>query len=458
VELNILEVAQRIGAEVIGSHSPVITGVSIDSRQIQRGDLFVPLPGERVDGHDFIAQAQAKGAVASLVERGRQGNFPGLTLLVVEDNLTALQQLAAYWRDQLEVQVVAVTGSNGKTTTKDMVASILARLGPTVKNPGNYNNDIGLPLTLFQARKEHRFIVVEMGMRGLGEISRLAAIARPHIGVVTNVGPVHLELLGSLTNIARAKGELIAALPPDGWAVLNGDDPHVKAMAAQHKGQSLFFGLNSGQLKAQGIRQDGGGVAFTLCWEGEKADVQLPLPGRHNVYNGLAAAGVGLTLGASLEDIRRGLATFEPSKMRMEVCPLPQGIVVLNDAYNASPLSMAAALDTLEDFPGEMKIALLGDMLELGPQGVELHRQLGRQGAKIVDALITIGPLGREIAQGAKEAGLTRVEHCADHGEALEILEKWAEPGSVILVKASRGMALERVITPFIARRSGHDG
>lgn len=450
--LSIEDVLKATGGELIGDPPSSLTGVSIDSRKIKPGELFIPLRGERTDGHEFIPHAMERGAGASLVEEDQLERWQGLggPLVVVKDALIALQELAAYRRESLRARVIGITGSNGKTTTKDMLAAILSRMGPTLKSPGNFNNQIGLPLTLLGADDRHDYVVLEMGMRGLGEIRELTSIARPCAGIVTNVGQVHLELLGSLDNVARAKGELIEALGPEGIAVLNADDERVAAMGATHRGRTVFYGLAGGDLRAKEINEGPRTLRFTLYGPLLSHDVEaaIPMPGRHNVYNALAAAACAAALGADSAAIAEGLGSFEPTAMRLQIEELSCGATVLNDAYNASPASMRAALATLENLAEGFKIAVLGDMLELGPEAVQLHRDVGRLAAGIVDYLVVVGPLGAEIAQGARMAGLPddQIAVCQDNGAALAELTGILRPGATVLVKGSRGMRLEEVV------------
>ena len=450
--LSIGDVLKATGGEPIGDPPAVLTGVSIDSRTVEPGELFIPLRGERADGHEFIAHAMERGAGASLVEEGQRDRWQSLggPLVVVKDALVALHELAAYWRASLRARVIGITGSNGKTTTKDMLAAILSRMGSTRKSPGNFNNHIGLPLTLLQADAHRDYVVLEMGMRGLGEIRELSSIARPCAGIVTNVGQVHLELLGSLDNVARAKGELVEALGPQGIAVLNADDGRVAAMGASHSGRTVFYGLDSGDLRAKGIQEGPRAISFTLYGPLLPHEVQVAvgMPGRHNVYNALAAAACAASLGADAEAIAEGLEDFQPTEMRLQVEELPNGATVLNDAYNASPASMRAALATLKNLAEGFKIAVLGDMLELGPEAPELHRDVGKLAADIVDYLIVVGPLGAEIAQGARMAGLPddQIAVCLDNRSVLAELAGILRPGATVLVKGSRGMHLEEVV------------
>src|SRR5690606_9403636 len=345
------------------------------------------------------------------------------------------------------------------TTTKDMAAAILSARWATRKSEGNYNNEVGLPLAILAAPADVEALVLEMGMRGPGQIRQLAAIARPDVGVVTNVGPVHLELLGSLERIALAKQELVEALPRDGWAVLNGDDPRVRAMARRCAGQVLLYGVETGSkapgagldLWASAVESRGlDGIAFTLHWQGQSARVTVPVPGRHQVYNALAAAGAALALGGDLEGVVQGLAAFahHASAMRLEIRRRADGVRVINDAYNASPASMAAALVLLREVHGARRVAVLGDMLELGPWSEAAHEEVGRQAAEAgVDWLVAVGQWRATVIAAAVAAGLPaeRTVACPDAAAAADRVAALVEPGDVVLIKASRGLALERV-------------
>lgn len=462
--LTLADIAAAVDGRLSADAPPArVTGVSIDSRTIKPGELFVPIKGERFDGHTFLSEAVQKGAAAVFVQDGHDGArvLPTeVPLVVVRDTLEALQRLAAWHRTQFDGPVVAVTGSNGKTTTKDLVAAVLSQKYPVLATTGNLNTEIGMALTLLRREPDHQAIVVEMGMRGPGQIASLVRIARPAIGVVTNVSPVHIELLGSLDAVALAKQELVEGLPADGIAILNADDARVRAMAAHTRAKVLTYGLHpEAEVRAEDVQVLGvEGVAFRLVTSSGVASVNLAFPGRHNVANALAAAAVGLSCGLEVREIAAGLSQAIPSGMRMQVERLAGEIVVLNDAYNASPASMKAALQALADLPARRRIAVLGDMLELGAIADEAHRAVGSECLAFgVDRLITVGDGGQAIAEGAKAAGFTSaaVSSVSAPEEVAKLLIDEVEAGDVILVKASRGLALERVIE---ALRSGLEG
>lgn len=473
------------GELVQGEMGNGFAGVSCDSRTVQPGELFVPLAGERVDGHRFIDVALAAGAAGFLFARGEGTLWERLTDLslawplqvgerypfavAVDDPLAALQRLAAYYRGRFLIPVVGVTGSVGKTTTKDLLAAVLSTRWRTVVTQGNYNNELGLPLTVFRLDRTTEAACFELGMRGLGQIEALAAIVRPTVGVVTNVGETHLELLGSRERIAQAKGELIEALPPDGVAVLNADDPRVAAMAPRSRAQVRFYGVRaSGEpetarrldVAATGVASAGvRGVRFTLEAGGETRPVALPVPGVHNVANALAAAAAGLALGLTLEEVVLGLSQARLTAMRLQVERGPQGCLVINDAYNASPASVKSALGLLlESQEGGQTVAVLGDMLELGEISQEAHREIGRSAAALgVDRLLGVGPLSRFTVEGARQAGLAQAEAYESNAAALAALGRLG-PGDVVLVKGSRGMHMEEVIRGLLEVGAGkHD-
>ncbi|HIC92743.1 MAG TPA: UDP-N-acetylmuramoyl-tripeptide--D-alanyl-D-alanine ligase [Anaerolineae bacterium] len=442
-----------------------LTEVVIDSRLAIPGSLFIALRGERRDGHDFVPDALERGAIAVIAEEKIKGyglrvNFVEadsplspipypLTpiCLVVEDSLAALQRLAAYWRAKHDVRVIGVTGSVGKTTTKELIASVLSRRFHTLKSEGNYNTEIGLPLTLLHLKPSHERAVLEMGMYALGDIAQLAAIARPHIGVVTNVGPVHLERLGTIERIAQAKSELPAALPEDGVAILNGDDPRVRAMAEKTKARVFFYGLDeSCDLWASHIESKGlEGIRFLFHYGSEAVHAKVPLLGRHSVHTALAAAAVGLVEGESWGEIMDGLRNA--AQLRLVVVPGLRGSTILDDTYNASPASTIAALNLLEELEGR-RIAVLGDMLELGTYEEEGHRKVGRRAMDVVALLVTVGKRARIIGEEALLCGMDRdrVFMTENKEEAIAHLRHIVAPGDIILVKGSRGMRMEEIV------------
>lgn len=449
------DLAAVTGGEIVqGDPSATFSQVSTDTRKISPGDLFLALQGERYDAHNFLVQAALAGAGGMVFSRTVE--LPaGLPAVKVRDTLVALQALALWNRERCGVRLVGVTGSTGKTTTKDMIASILSTRLNTLKTAGNFNNEIGLPLTLLAIEPHHEAAVVEMGMRGLGEIDALCRIARPDGAVVTNIGETHLELLGSVSNIASAKGEILDYVPKGGFAVLDAASPYIRREAGRCRGKVVFFGLEQPcDLMAENIRAENGGSHFTTVVAGKKSDYFLPVPGRHNILNALAAIAVGLEFGLPEKDIAGGLATVEITGMRQEIAEAGD-VKIINDAYNASPASTRAALQLLKELAGERRrVAVLGDMLELGPRTVPGHRQVGEAAAQLgLERLVTVGDLAASIADGAAAAGmrLERIYRCAGNDEALAVLDGMLREGDVVLVKGSRSMRMERIVEGLLS-------
>jgi UDP-N-acetylmuramoyl-tripeptide--D-alanyl-D-alanine ligase len=463
-----------------------IRGAVIDSRLASPGCMFIALCGERQDGHDFVGDAIEKGAVAIIAERklavscatlsagawdpdaaDQSGQIglgdwqPGEPLcLIVPDSLIALQQVAAYWRRLHDVRVIGITGSVGKTTSKEVIATILGQRFRTLKSEGNYNNEIGLPLTLLNLTASHERVVLEMGMYDVGEIAQLAEIALPQIGVVTNVGPTHLERLGTIERIAQAKAELPQALPPaedGGVAILNADDEWVAAMANQTRARIFTYGLRPGaDLYANSIRSEGlEGIRFRFHYGRDSIYARVPMLGRHSVHTALRAAAVGLVEGLSWEEIMTGLRAHSP-QLRLVVVPGPSESTILDDTYNASPASSIAALNLLNELAehdaGGRKIAVLGGMYELGSYEEEGHKIVGRRSRDVADVLVVVGRLGRIIGEEALEAGMpSESVYCVEtNAEAIDLLRtlvKSGPTGDRILVKGSRSLAMEEIVT-----------
>jgi UDP-N-acetylmuramoyl-tripeptide--D-alanyl-D-alanine ligase len=453
----------RTIAEITGGHlmqngaSVELQGFSTDSRNLQPGELFIPLRGDNFDGHDYMNQAIQNGAAACLSEEMIGGLL--VPVIKVNNTLKALGDLAAAMRRQFAGPVVGITGTSGKTTCKEMLAAILESTGPGLKSAGNFNNLIGVPLTLFGLQPEHQWAVVEMGMSERGEISRLAEIARPNIGMITNVGAGHLENFDGISGVARAKGELFIALPSDGVALVNADDPEVSQLPIANGARRVLFGTaGEADVRAENIVGQNGSVSFDLVVEEDVKKVVMPLPGRHNVGNALAAAAAAYVLGVEMKQIVSGLQAFKPCPGRMELLALPDDIVILDDSYNANPLSVHAALDALHDLDSAgRRIAILGDMLELGPTGPELHYHIGTLAAERVDWLFTYGALAEEVARGAIESGLSqdKVFSATSHDELSASLLEILQSGDRLLVKGSRGMRMEKVINALrIARQA----
>ena len=424
-----------------------LSGISTDSRNIAPGALFIPLRGERFDGHDYLSQAVKNGAAACLSEEV----VAGLSVPVVRvaNTLRALGDLAATYRLQLRGPLVAITGSAGKTTTKEMLASILTQTGPGLKTAGNFNNLIGLPLTLFNLQPEHQWAVLEMGTSALGEIERLTEIAQPTIGVITNVGPAHLETLHGLDGVSRAKGELFAGLQ-GGMAIINLDDERVARLPIANGVGKLTYGeAKAAQVRAEQITVAADSVCFELVCAAGRVPVSLKVPGRHNVANALAAAAAALVMEVPLTTIAAGLNSFVPISGRMNLFPLPCGGVLLDDSYNANPLSVAAALAALQQQKGHgRRVAVLGDMLELGESAAQMHREIGARAADVVDLLVAVGDYAEAICAGAAAVGMQtkQLVKVADVTAATSYLQQNQRPGDRILVKGSRGVKLDKLV------------
>jgi UDP-N-acetylmuramoyl-tripeptide--D-alanyl-D-alanine ligase len=446
----------------------IITDVAIDSRLSIPGSLFVALPGERTDGHFFVSAAFARGAIAALVQQDMPAEFPVLDLrepltfaqaasvpapvcLRVDDTLAALQALAVAWRRRLDLRIVGVTGSVGKTTTKELIAAVLGTRYRTFKTEGNYNNEIGLPLMLLKLTEAHERAVLEMGFYQVGEIALLCEWARPHVGVVNNVYAVHLERAGSLDAIVQGKGELVAALPPapEGVAVLNRDDPRVMLMRERTQARIFTYGLDpTADLWADQIESRGlAGVYFHLHHGRETLHVRVPLLGQHSVHTALRAAAVGLVEGLTWQEIVEGLQSIGAVQLRLAAVRGPGESLLIDDTYNASPESTIAALNLLSEIDGR-RVAVLGDMLELGAFEETGHRMVGQRARDVADLLVTIGPRARLIAEEAGRAGLpaASIREFDTGDEALPYLRGLVRAGDVVLLKGSRGLRLDRLV------------
>ena len=468
IALSLAEVAAAVGGELTGppgaGPGSVPGSVTVDSRTVGPGDLFVALPGERVDGADFLPAAAAAGAAGALSTRPD----PALPCVVVADPVLALGRLAAAVHQRLVpggLVTVGITGSSGKTSTKDLLGQVLATAGPTVSPQGSFNNDIGLPLTVLTADAATRHLVLEMGSRGPGHIARLCGIARPRIGVVLNVGSAHLGEFGSAEVIATSKGELAEALPADGTAVLNADDPRVRGMADRTRARVVTTGVESADadVRATGVELDGQARArFTLVAAGEQHPVALQVVGVHQVANALSAAAAAIAAGLSPGQVAAALSAAGPrSRWRMEVSRRADGVTVVNDAYNANPESMRAALSALRGLEGRRRVAVLGAMGELGPGADAAHARLGRDAVRGgVDLLVAVGPDAVGLYTGALaewsagrdgSAGGAEPVHVPDRDAARRLLAGLLEPGDVVLVKASRSYALEVLAADLLA-------
>ena len=464
--LTIRHLVEAITEEKITGLGEVLSDAVVDSRQVTPGGLFVAMDGEAHDGHDYVADAFERGALAVLVERDVQLEASSLDLrkplakqlkqdleppiiLRVANTLEALQTAAKKWRVQSEARVIGITGSVGKSTTKELVADVLSRRYKTVRSPGNLNNEIGLPLSILRLTEAHERAVLEMGFYVPGEIALLCDIAKPQIGVVTNISQVHLERAGSMDAIVLGKGELVEALPPEGVAILNYDDPLVRELAERTQARVFYYGLSpDADLWASDV--EGLGLEGLRCviHHGEDAiHCRVPLLGRHSVHTILRAASVGIVEGLSWSEIIGGLQNTH-NQLRLVAVHTNSGALLLDDTYNAAPTSVIAALNLLDDLDGR-KIAVLGDMLELGEFEERGHRMVGARAAQVVDLLITVGERAEWIAEEARAAGLSesQVVVLGSGDEVVEYLDEKVGEGDVVLVKGSRGMRLDRIVT-----------
>jgi UDP-N-acetylmuramoyl-tripeptide--D-alanyl-D-alanine ligase len=453
----------------------VITEAVIDSRQVIPGSLFVAISGEKVDGHDFIEEAFRRGASFALTQKDTRGSFRILDLravssidafprenliaplcLRVENTITALQQIARYWRRKLDLRVVGITGSVGKSTTKELVAEVLSMRYRTLKSPGNLNNEIGLPLTMLRLGSGYQRAVLEMGFYVPGEISFLCDIALPQIGVVTNIGTVHAERAGSQEAIARGKAELIQTLPqaPEGVAILNFDDPWVRQMEEKTKARVFFYGLSrESNLWADNVTGLGlEGIRFRMHYLGETLHARIPLIGRHSVHTALRAAAVGLVEGLNWQEILEGLNQGH-TQLRLAAVRSPNGALLLDDTYNASPESMLAALTLLDELEGR-KVAVLGDMLELGPYERGGHEMVGLRAAQVANVLLTLGERAHVIAEAARRAGMKKssILEFDEFEPLMEWLQTNLAEDDVVLIKGSHGLRMDRITSMLEAR------
>jgi UDP-N-acetylmuramoyl-tripeptide--D-alanyl-D-alanine ligase len=457
MKLPLSRIAEFIGASSEVDPDSVVTGYSIDSRTIQPGQLFFAVKGERLDGHDFVEQALQHGAIAVVIRQDqlarysslrRNGAPPGLPLLAVDDTLLALQALATAVRRLWNKPVIGVTGSVGKTTTKEAIAHVLSSRYRVLKSEGNFNNHFGLPLMLLKLEPEHQVAVIEMGMSHAGEISALAKIAQPEIGVVTAVAPVHLEFFNSVADIARAKYELVASLPAGGTAILNADDEYVSQFGRDFHGKVIRYGLtHAADIRAENIQSRGPlGSTFDVVIENYRVQASLPLIGPHNVSNALAAVAVGLDRGLTPAQATAALATLPQADKRGQVLQLGN-ITVINDCYNSNPKALNAMVDALAAMPAKRRIVVAGEMLELGSTAEELHRESGRYmaGTKKINVLLGVRGLAESIVDEARKSGM-RAEFLTTPEEAGEWLAREARDGDVVLLKASRGVKLEKAL------------
>lgn len=451
---TIEEIERACGAQLLKrGREPSMDGVSTDTRTIETGNLFLALKGENFDGHAFLKKACEKGASGVILsDASFAADLPSdVSAFLVKDTKQVLEDLAHFHRMRFHVPVIGITGSNGKTTTKDMTTALLSSRFHVCATQKNFNNEIGLSMTLLSMTKETEVCVVEMGMRGFGQIAELCAIASPTIGIVTNVGTSHIGILGSQENIAKAKAELIEALPKDGTAILNGDDPFVKAMGDSFEGRVISYGL-AGRYTVRGteVRYEASQTQFICTSFDEAFRVKLHLLGVHNVYDALAAIAAARVLGVDSRKIQRAFADFHPIGQRQTLLTIA-GISVMDDSYNANPLSMEMAFGSLKQIPASHHYLVLGDMGELGEMEEALHQETGKKAAAMgFDGLITVGPLSRHLASAAKEGGMTSVFSYETCEEAAEKLASLAKAGDAVLVKGSHYMHMEKV--PMLLR------
>jgi UDP-N-acetylmuramoyl-tripeptide--D-alanyl-D-alanine ligase len=455
MKLALSSIAEFISANGRFPSDGLATAYSIDSRTISRGELFFAVKGERLDGHDFVEQAIEKGAVAAIVRKDQQSRYPSaMKLLAVDDTLVALQTLATAVRRLWGKPLVGVTGSAGKTTTKEAVAHVLAARFYVLKSEGNFNNHFGLPLMLLKLEPDHDVAVIEMGMSHAGEIRALAKIALPEIGVVTNIAPVHLEFFDSLAGIARAKYELIESLPAGGTAVLNADDEYVSQFGRGFKGKVLMYGTAAtADIRGENVQSRGAeGSEFDVVTSFGREHARLPLVGDHNILNALAAVAVAVSRGISEQEAVAALATLAPADKRGQVLQLGN-ITIINDCYNSNPKALQAMVDALAAMKARRRIVVAGEMLELGPSGEEMHRAAGRHVAeKRIDRLVGVRGLAQAMVESARKHG-TPCEFVATPEEAGEWLARETRNGDVVLLKASRGVKLERALERWKALR-----
>src|SRR6266404_1837377 len=450
--VSILQIVDLSGAKFEqGDGKRTVERISTDSRTIKKGELFVALRGENFDGHKFVGATAKGGAAGAIVDLKWKGKVPKkFAIIRAQDSLLAYQNLAANYRKSLPIKVLAITGSNGKTSTKDFSASVLGRKFRVTKTQGNFNNHVGLPRTILEATARDEVAVWEIGMNHPGEVAALAKIAAPDAAIITNIGIAHIEFMGTREAIAKEKGALAEAVGPQGSVVLNADDPFSARVAARARAKVVLAGTTDGTIRAAEISQSEHGTEFTILEGAHRCRAQLPVPGLHMVQNALLAVAVGRVFRVSLEECAAGLAAAPLAKARLQIKKIG-GVEFIDDSYNANPDSMKAALRTLAELPAEGKrIAIFGEMRELGAESERGHREVGQTAATLkIDQLIAIGNMAAEIAHGAKDAGLKNTAIVESTAEAAQLLGEIAAPGDLVLVKGSRLAQTERVIEAF---------
>jgi UDP-N-acetylmuramoyl-tripeptide--D-alanyl-D-alanine ligase len=455
--LSIFQIADFCAGKLSdGDGNIQVERISTDSRTVKAGELFVALRGENFDGHKFVEPAIREGAAGAIVDLAWNGNVPANAALIrVDDTLQAYQNLAANYRQSLSLRVLAITGSNGKTSTKDFAAAVLGRKFRVTKTEGNFNNHVGLPRTMLEATTEHELAVWEIGMNHPGEVAALAKLAAPDAAIITNVGSAHIEFMGSRDAIAKEKGALAEAIGPEGSVILNADDPFSKGIAERTRAKVIFAGATGGTVRASEISQSADGSEFTISEGAHRCRAQLPVPGLHMVQNALLAVAAGRVFGLSLEVGAAGLAAAPLTKARLQIKQI-HGVQFIDDSYNANPDSMKAALRTLVELDADGKrIAVLGEMRELGRESQRGHREVGETAAELgIDQLIAIGEEGATIAEAARKAGLEKASAVRSTTEAAEMLAEIAVAGDLVLIKGSRAARTELVIEEFAKRQS----
>jgi UDP-N-acetylmuramoyl-tripeptide--D-alanyl-D-alanine ligase len=459
VELNLNEIAKKTGGDILqGLLSISFRTFNIDSRITQPGELFFALVAQR-DGHAYIADAAQKGAAGAVISRPVTPPNPDIALIRVPDTLLALQNLAERVLNAQQVKVVGITGSIGKTTTKEFVAALLAGSYEVLKSEGNYNNHIGLPLSILKLQNKHEVIVLEMGMSSAGEIARLTEIAPPDVAVITNIRPVHLEFFHTVEEIALAKKEILDGLKANGTAIINGDDPAVLRIAKDWKGTKILFGLSEGcDIRAKNIRRSGyNAINFDFIYGEKRGELAVPFVYKSFLANFLAASATAYALSAPFEDIIAQAQTLKPLPMRGEVFYLPNDIILIDDSYNSNPAALESVLKDLSPLEAKRKVAILGDMLELGKTQAAYHLEAGKLVKRYAwDVLITIGPLSHHMAEGARQAGMNDAQIISfeNADEAADIVTSLLEPGDLVLVKGSRGIRTNRIVESL--KKRGH--
>ncbi|MBN2371246.1 MAG: UDP-N-acetylmuramoyl-tripeptide--D-alanyl-D-alanine ligase [Vicinamibacteria bacterium] len=457
MNLTIQQAAKITAGDLIASGastSRMLAGVSIDSRSIARDEMFVAIPGARFDGHDFLQDVARRGAAAAVVSRTTPAPAE-LPLVRVADTERALHDLAHHVRGMTKAAVVGITGSAGKTTTKEFAASLLANLGPILKSEKNLNNRYGVPLTLLRLRHEHVAAVVEMGMSAAGELRLLARTTRPDAAVITNVAPVHLEFFASIEAIAQAKAEILEGVRNGGWLALNHDDPLVRRIGESFSGDIVWFGSDrTCEVRVRAREETSSGITFTLALAGKESTISLGLTGRHMMMNFAAAAAVAHRLDVPLDTIVRSSSFLTPAPHRGERLLLNGDVLLIDDSYNSNPAAVVAAVESMPHQGGRRRVAFLGEMLELGPRGPELHVEAGKRIAASVDCLVAVGSLARGFLEGAERAG--RQAACRrffkDAVEASVEAPEIVRPGDMVVVKGSRGVRMERIVEALVAR------